>query len=99
MRLTLYEVHGGHLRRVKGERREQGESRRADLEAKSSGERLTPSPGDQQSSNGIWRRADERSPRIDKGERERRGGEPKVSAQGRWRMMLEAGMGVGARSQ
>src|SRR5438445_7986087 len=68
--VALYDVHPAIGEGVKVRRRVPGEGRVSGLEAKSSEIRVAPSPGVQQSSNGILGRAARRSSRIDKEGRE-----------------------------
>jgi Transposase len=80
---------------VKVQRRLQEEGRVSGQEAKSSEIRVAPSPGVQQSSNGILGRAARRRSRIDKEGREHRGRDsPNRSAKGL--CLLVAGIDVGA---
>src|ERR1700730_11120376 len=60
----LYDLHSSMSEGVKIQRRVPGEGRVSGQEAKSSEIRLAPSPGVQQSSNGIQGRAHGRSPRM-----------------------------------
>src|ERR1700722_13740224 len=76
--VSLYDLHSSKGEGVEVQRRLPGEGRVSGQEAKSSEIRLAPSPGVQQSSNGIPGRVHGRSPRINKEGREHPGRESRA---------------------
>src|ERR1700731_509382 len=93
--VSLYDLHSSMSEGVKIQRRVPGEGRVSGQEAKSSEIRLAPSPGVQQSSNGIQGRAHGRSPRMYKEGREYRGRDSRARSS-RGPYMLVAGIDIGA---
>ena len=93
--VSLYDLHSAMSEGVKVQRRLPGEGRVIVQEAKSSKIRLAPSPGVQQSSNGILGRAPRRTPRMYKDGGEHRGRDSRLrSSKGPY--MLVAGIDIGA---